>query len=360
MSDPRPMRSEYMHWAKTRQTARYTLATSGVLPLERTDLDLTWDDVPLHGRDVYGFSPLIATIAAHYGVEPGRVVTAAGTSGANHLAMAALVVPGDEVAIEHPVYEPVETLARHLGAIVRRFPRRPENDFGIDPADVSRAVGPKTRLIVLSNLHNPAPVAVDAVTMGAIGEIASRVGARVLVDEVYLDAAFEAAPPSAATLGAPFVVTSSLTKVYGLGGLRAGWIVASPEVAARMWDLKNLFGVDDPRPAEGMALAAWRQLAKLGTRARAILDANRAAWHAFLASHPGDLEAPAAPIGTTSFPRVLRGDGDALEAILRERYETTVVPGRFFGAPDRVRIGLGGDPANFRGGLDRFDAALSR
>src|SRR5262249_8118147 len=152
---------------------------------------------------------------------------------------------GDEVVVEQPVYEPMETLARHLGAVVRHLPRRFENGFRVDPDDARRAVTPRTRLVLLSNLNNPAPAAIDEGTIGALGVIVAPVGARIIVAEVYLDAAFEAPPPSAATLGDLFVVTSSLTKVYGLSGLRAGWIVAPPDLAGRMWQLKNLFGVDD-------------------------------------------------------------------------------------------------------------------
>jgi aspartate/methionine/tyrosine aminotransferase len=92
-------------------------------------------------------------------------------------------------------------------------------------------------------------------------------------------------------------------------------------------------------------------------RARGILDANRRVWHAFLDGRD-DLDAERAPIGTTSFPRVLAGDADRLCTILRERYETSLVPGRFFGAPEHVRLGLCGDPATFAEGVQRLGAAL--
>lgn len=355
----RPMRSAYMHWAKTRQQARFTLALSGIQAIALDDLGASWTDLALDASDAYGWAPLSEAIASGYGLSASHVVTAAGTSGANHLAMATLIEPGDEVLHEWPGYEPMLTLAAHLGGRLRAVERRADRGFALDAADVVAAITPRTRLVVLSNLHNPSSVPTDAATLLAIGEAAAAVGARVLVDEVYLEAAFEDAPPSAATLGAAFVVTSSLTKVYGISGLRAGWIVAAPALAERMWHVKNLFGVNDPHPAERLALAAHRRLDTFRERARRILDTNRAAWNTFLAAHAEDLEVAPSRMGTTAFPRVVHADGDRLEQWLRERYDTTVVPGRFFGAPGHVRIGLCGDPDTFVGGLDRLSSALA-
>jgi aspartate/methionine/tyrosine aminotransferase len=183
------------------------------------------------------------------------------------------------------------------------------------------------------------------------------VGAKVVVDEAYLDAAFEAAPPSTGRLGDAFVVTTSLTKVFGLSTLRCGWIVAEPALAERIWQLKNLFGVDEARPAAGLALRALGKSTELLARARKILDANRLLWNAFLDERT-ELVVERTTFGTTAFPRVTSCDADALCAHLRERYETSLVPGRFFGAPEYVRLGLCGDPEIFREGLARLGRSL--
>ncbi|HZN56159.1 MAG TPA: aminotransferase class I/II-fold pyridoxal phosphate-dependent enzyme [Candidatus Polarisedimenticolaceae bacterium] len=357
MSDGRVMRSEYMEWAKANQIAPYTLAYSGIKGMSLGELGASLADLALDGPPGYGHPPLREALAATAGVGPERVVLATGTSGANHLVFATLVAPGDPIAMERPVYEPMENLARHLGADVRFFARRHENGFRVDPADVAAAMTPKTKAIVLSSLHNPSSAATDESTLRAIGEIAERVGAKVVVDEVYLDAAFEHAPPSAPTLGDVFLATTSLTKVFGLGGLRCGWIVAEPELAERMWRLKNLFGVNEAHPAERLAHVALRKRGAILARARSILDANRPLWHRFLDSR-SDLDAPRLPFGTTSFPRVLGVGASALCEHLRARFATSLVPGRFFGADDHVRVGLGGDPATFPEGLDRLGRAL--
>ena len=357
MSQHRAMDSPYMHWAKTCQTARYTLAVSGIKGLKLAELGADWSDVELDGAAGYGMPALREALAAKSGVDASRIVLSTGTSGANHLVFSALLVPGDEIALEHPGYEPIERLARHLGATVRSFPRRPENGFRIDPADVAAAVTPATRAVVISNLHNPSSVATDEPTLRAIGAIAARVGANVVVDEAYLDAAFEQAPPSAGRLLDTFVVTTSLTKVFGLGGLRCGWIVAEPALAERLWQLKNLFGVNEVHPAGGLALRALGKSAEILARARDMLDVNRAAWNAFLDDRD-DLVVLRGSVGTTSFPRVTSCDADALCALLRERYETSLVPGRFFGAKEHVRVGLCADPKVFPEGLSRLGRAL--
>jgi len=358
MSGSRVVGSIYMDWAKRHQVAPYTLAVSGIMGLSWDELGATAADLDLDGRVGYGHAPLLDALAVKSKVGPERIVLASGTSGANHLALATILEDGGgEVALESPVYEPVESLVRYLGATVRSFPRRHENGFRIDPDDVARVVTSRTKAIVLSNLHNPSSALVDEETLRALGRIADRVGAKVVADEVYLDAAFEAAPPSVAALGDVFVVTTSLTKVFGLGGLRAGWIVAEPALAERMWALKNLFGVNEAHPAERLALLALRKSDAILARTRGILDANRKAWLAFLAGRD-DLEVEPLAFGTTSFPRVTSGSADRLCDILRERYETSLVPGRFFGAEHHVRLGLCGDPGRFPAAIGRLGAAL--
>ena len=95
----------------------------------------------------------------------------------------------------------------------------------------------------MTNLHNPSGALIDDETLKQIGEIARRVGARVLVDEVYIETLFETSPRTSFHFGNEFVVTSSLTKAFGLSGLRCGWIFAEPELAKRMWLLNDLFAV---------------------------------------------------------------------------------------------------------------------
>lgn len=350
--------SEFMHWAKTQQRARYVLAYSGTKAITMEELGATLADLAIDERDSYGWTPLREAIGGMYGAEAERVVTATGTSGANHLALAALVDPGTRVVVEQPGYEPAVALVRHLGADLRRVPRLRGAGWRVDLDALAGALDGRPGVVLLTNLHNPTSAAIGEVELREIGRIASEAGARVVVDEVYRDAGFDEAPPSAATLGERFVVTSSLTKVCGLSGLRGGWIVAPAAVAESIWRVKNLFGVNDAHVAERLILFAIGQRPRLLARAKQDLDANRASWNEFLAGRGDDLEIPASRFGTTAFARLRHGDGDRLERHLRARYETSIVPGRFFDAPDHVRVGLIGEPADFREALDRLGRAL--
>lgn len=352
------MRSAYMEWVKTESRARFNLANSGVKSYSLPSMHPDFNALELCGPGAYGYAPLVAAIAAKCGVEEACVVTAQGTSGANHLAMAALIKPGDEVWIERPAYPLLWETAAYLGADVKHFERAAEASFSLDVEALERNVNSSTRLIVITNLHNPSCAYTGESAMRRVSEIARSVGARVLVDEVYLDLLFENAPPTAYKLGREFVVTSSLTKVYGLSGLRCGWILAEPELARRMYRLNDLFGVNNPYVTDQLSCIALAQLPHIGQWARELLDANRALANEFIAATP-ELECEPLQAGTVIFPRI---DFPVEEfcRLLRERYETVVTPGHFFGAPDRIRIGIGGDTNVLAEGLARLHDALSQ
>jgi len=361
----RTKRSRYMEWAKTRSHAKFNLATSGLIGVSRAEFPLRLEELEINAPGGYGYAPLQQRLAQHAGVPEECVVAAAGTSMANHLAMAAVLEAGDEVLLEQPVYGPILDAAEYLGASVKRLPRRFESNFAIDLDEFERALTPSTRLIVLTNLHNPSGALIPSETLLAIGKLAHRIGARVLVDEVYLEMLFDRAAPCCFPIGEsiatasenPFIVTTSLTKVYGLSGLRCGWILAAPDLAHRMWLLNDLFAATAAHPAERMSVMAFDHFEQFRERARALLTTNRALLDSFLDSRR-DLECFRPPAGTVVFPRLTHGDPQTFFQLLREKYETTVVPGEFFEMPRHFRIGIGADTAALRAGLERLGSAL--
>lgn len=134
------MGSEYMHWAKTRSSARFNLATSGLGNVSLSDLGVRIEDLELTRAGGYGYEPLQQALAQRLNVSVESIVAAVGTSLANHLAMAYLVRPGDEVLIEHPTYEPLLALAEYLGAEVKRFERRFQEGFRTLPDEIERKI----------------------------------------------------------------------------------------------------------------------------------------------------------------------------------------------------------------------------
>ena len=351
----RTMASEYMYWAKTRAPVRYGLSSSEVPACRLDRFPVTIADLELDGASRYRYPPLRAAIARKCGVTPDHVVMADGASMATMLAMATLIAPGDTVLVEHPVYEPMTAAALHCGADVRHFARA-EPDFRIDLDAVARLLTPKTKLIVLTNLHNPTSNRTSTETLRALGERAEAIGAKVLIDEIFLDSAIPG-QTSAALLGDTFVCISSLTKCYGLSGIRCGWILAAPDLAERMWRLNELYGVAQAHAAEQLSLLALDRLDEIAADLPALLDRNRTLANAFIAGRD-DLECVPMTGGITAFPRLPGGDVDMLNHVLRERFDTGIVPGRFFGSPDRFRIGIGQPTEIIEGGLERLGAAL--
>jgi aspartate/methionine/tyrosine aminotransferase len=349
--------SNYMNWAKTQSRAPFNLATSGLDNLELSELNVTLDDLALTGTSGYGYPPLLKAIAKRMNVGTDSIITATGTSLANHLAMAAVVNPGDEVLIEQPTYEPLLALARYLGAKIRRFQRRFEDGFAVLPDEIEKNISPLTRLIVITNHHNPSGVLTDEKSLREVGELAQRVNARVLVDEVYQESMFDLRPPTSLHLGPQFIATSSLTKAFGLSGLRCGWIVAEPGLAREIWLLNDLFGVNAAHPAERLSICAFAQLERISGQARSRIDTNRALLNEFLDTRD-DLETVRTDSGTTMFPRVRQGSAESLCRLLREKYETSVVPGSYFEMPAHFRVGLGGSTETLAVGLQRLGSAL--
>jgi len=352
----RTMRSDYMHWAKFKPPVRYALTGSEVPHFRMDSLPWSVADLDLDGASHPRYPPLREAIGRRYGVPAEQVVSADGTSMANMLALAALIAPGDEVLIEQPTYEPLLQAARFLGAKIKRFERRSEDGFALNPTAVATAATPATRLIVLTNVHNPSGALAGEEQLRAIGSIAAECGARVLIDEVYLDAAIPR-PRSAVHLGPEFVTTSSLTKVYGLSGLRCGWVLAEAKLAERIWRLNDLFGVNQAHAAERLACIAFDHIGEVLGDSPALLQRNRALFNRFLDGR-NDLECTPAVHALTAFPRWLRGDTVRLDTLLRERYDTAVVPGRWFEMPDHFRVGFGSPTKDFAEGLSRLGGAL--
>jgi aspartate/methionine/tyrosine aminotransferase len=352
--------SVYMRWAKDHAVARYNLANSGMLGCSTEDLVLEPGDVQVNGANRDGYPPLLEAIAARYGVAPEQVVTAPGTSGANFLALAALLGAGDEVLVERPTYEPLLAALGFLGARVRRFERRFENGYHLDLDEIRSQLTDRVRLVVLANPHNPSGVLLPPEEVGELARLAAHTGAHLLVDEVYRDIWFDEAPPSHVHLGPNVLATSSLTKSYGLSGLRCGWILCAPDVAHRLRLARDPMQAVDSVPSDTLAAAAFRQLPRLAERSRAILDPNIAQVRAFLEAHREWLDCVVPVRSMTVFPRLRKEeDSEPLHDWLRGR-ETSIVPGKFFESPRHFRLGFAVMPEDVARGLENLSEGLRR
>ena len=318
------------------------------------------DAFDISGPTDEGFIALREAIAARYGSTAECVSIASGASGANFQTMLALLQPGDEALIETPAYDPLIAAARAAGTNVVHFERSWSKGFALDPYVVRTALTPATKLIVISNAHNPSGAMASRDALEQVGVMAEAIGARVLVDEVYADAQHDDAPlpKPAAMLGDVFVTTNSLTKAYGLAGLRCGWIIASPPLSARVRAIRDVIDGSGPYVAERLALTAFERIDRLKSRARNILAENLSIVRAMAQSNPR-LEWPEPAAGTTAFPK-LKGIDDSREFVERliRDHDAIVVPGHFFQAPQHIRIAFGGRSEMLREAVRRLDFAL--
>jgi len=268
------------------------------------------------------------------------------------------VRPGDDVLVESPGYDPLGGAARLLGAEVRTFERRFEDAWALDPDRVAAALTPSTRAIVVTNPHNPSGVWVDASALDAVAELAASVGARVVVDEVYLEALAGVDTTPAAARSEAFVSTSSLTKCFGLAGLRLGWILGDADVVERVRRARDVVDGNGPSPSESLAVHAFRHADRLIERARSILEPNGRSLRAFVDGRD-ELTWVRPAGGAVAFPR-LDGvdDTSAFVQSAQDEFDVGLVAGRFFGAPRHFRVAIGAEPAVVEGGLEALGRAL--
>jgi aspartate/methionine/tyrosine aminotransferase len=349
---------EYLAWAKSLPPVDINLARSGVEPCPASALRLKPRDRVVSLPVKYGYQPLREAIAARYRVAPSQVFPlSGGTSFANWVAALALADgcgSGTEVIVERPTYEPLIRIPQALGLRVRRFDRRFEDGYAVDLGRFASLVTTRTRLAIVTNLHNPSGARIPMPTLRAIAALLARVKGFLLVDEVYLECVFGARPESSVHAGSNVVVTNSLTKAYGLDGLRAGWILGPAAMIARAGRINDLMTNNSVAAGERM----FRQLRDIDARAHRLLDPNLARLRAYLAREPR-LNAFVPEGGNVAFPRVpARVDTERLAAQLVRRYSTRVVPGRFFEAPRHIRISFGCTPARLSRGLANISRAL--
>lgn len=349
-----------MQWAKLRSTAKHNLSTSGMLGLPLSALGVSLDQLEINGLTVYGYDPLLKSIARRYRVPQECVVTTMGTSFANYFALAAITEPGDEVLIEQPTYDPILGAARYLGLQVKRFQRRADQSFALDLAEVERSLSSRTRLIVLCNFHNPSGARTSDSALRDLAALARSRNAYVMIDEVYREMLFGAEPQTAFHLDPErFIITDSLTKAYGLSGLRCGWVLAPLELAERMWRIHDVHAATYPYLTEYLSVIAFEKLPGIAQSMKALLERNRALLHRFLKSRD-DLEFFWPDYGTIIFPRLKQGSTKEFCAMLRRDFETSVVPGEFFETPQHFRIGVGISTAEVEAALEQLRRGLDR
>lgn len=306
-----------------------------------------------------GARQLGRVIGERWKAPAGRVRVTAGASEANAVVLASLLRPGDEVLIESPGYEPHRLGAGLVGANVRTFRRPLGAPAGAIAEAVERALTPATRVVVVSHMHNPSGAPLEEADLAGLERLAAARGFRILADETFRDCDPTQPLGTIASRGPCWITTSSLTKSYGLGGLRVGWIAADDATLGQCGDVHDNLSAEPSALSVSLALALAPHLDDLRARTHRILATNRAAWLAFLGRQPM-LHAPAASRSTCTWIQFAEsGRGDAFSEFALERFRLRIVPGRYFGDPSGVRITLGAEPERFAPALHLLEQAAA-
>ncbi len=353
----------YMAWARTRSgSARLPLTQSGMPPADPRRMGPAPDVDLGHAAPV--LAELEARIAARFGVPARRVVATIGASGGLAACAWTWFGPASRVVVDVPSYEPFRALPRRLGAQVHVLERRLEDGWQIDPADVRRLLGQGAGRghVFLANPHNPTGVQLGRERVAAIAREAERAGGLLVSCDLYGE--FEPAServdafrcaPNAVSIG-------SLTKAYGLGALRIGWIVLGEGVAAEVDALRDatyLSWVDAPVPALRLGLRALERLPQFFAGYEELARTSRPAWARWLDTTDG-VKAVVPAHGLIAFPRIAGApDTFALAGYLAAEHDVGVVPGEFFGLPGYVRVGCGLPAPQMDEALARLTAGLA-
>lgn len=352
---------DYLRWAKVHPKVRYELTGSGIPSAAPEDFDRPLSPVSFEVKGAYGDPQLIDAIARRYGVPGDAIVPVAGASTGIFVSLAAAAEHDTTVMVEQPVYEPIRQVAEFRRLRVIPLNRRPDLGFDILQNDIEAGLDRGARAVFLTNLHNPSGRLLSPGRIEGIAVRCARSGATLIIDEVYLDSAglSRLTPCWTATALADNVITlNSLTKVYGLGGLRVGWILARGDLAERARALLDLLHVDNPAPSASFAVDALTQVDCLERRFRRFYGEGQAVYRRWLAEEPlaQGYESYGAVFECLRLPDAITSD--RLNDHLVTRYDTQVVPGSFFGLDNHVRLSIAVPPSDLAEALARISRAL--
>lgn len=327
------------------------------------DLPLDWNT-----QSFRGLPALRQHVLAQAGLDgvcaPDDVLITAGAAEANYLAMMQLVQPGDRIVTETPGWPQAKVLGQAIGAEVHEIERREEDGWTLSIPALAEAVTEQTRMIFLSNPNNPTGRVLNTDELQEIVAIARRVGAWLVVDEVYAGLEWEGPrAPSIAGLYERGITTGSVSKALGLQGLRTGWMICRDPglimdaviLRENSSEIMNIMG-------EVIAEIALRpeRLAPAMDTARAEGRANLDQLDRFVTDEPGLnwVRPQAGLIGLARLPDGLHSETFA-QTLLAEPYRTFLLPGTAYGQPAHIRLGVGGGAeVNLDKGLSRLSRCL--
>jgi aspartate/methionine/tyrosine aminotransferase len=364
---------ELERWQSTWENrVRFNLAESGVHPLSIQELlgiagasAVPLLEVRLGYSQSNGTDLLRQRIAALYpGASPDHVLVTTGSAEANFVACWRLLEPGDKVAMLLPNYLQIWGQAQNLGAHVRGFDLRASHGWEPFPEEIRTAIAPGTKLVVVTNPHNPTGHVLSDEARRVILERTREVGAWLLADEVYAGAELNGkTTPSFWGSYDKLICVSGLSKAYGLPGLRIGWLVAPPEFVAESWARHDYTTIGPAGASDHLAAVALvpgvRE--KIIERTRRILNANYPVFEEWLKRFGDTFSWHPPQAGAICLVKYRQQVG-ALEVVekIRAQHSVLLVPGEHFGLPQHIRFGYGNELSELQAALAETEHGLKR
>ncbi|MFN8630526.1 MAG: pyridoxal phosphate-dependent aminotransferase [Chloroflexota bacterium] len=344
---------------------RFNLAESSVSDASLGDLAEGLGGLVLQYGDHLGLPDLRDAIAADApGVPADGVMVTPGAVAALFILHTSLLEAGSHAVIARPNYATNVETPRAIGADVSFLDLAFEDGWRVDPERIEALMTPQTRLVSLTTPHNPTGTTLDRSTLDAVIGIVERRGAKLLIDETYREMTFGDMLPVAASLSPAVVSVSSLSKTYGLPGIRIGWLATQDlDLRDRLLAAKEQILISGSLVDETIALGALRRRPAWLPAIRARIDEAFGITAAWLRGHEM-LEWVEPRGGVVGFPRIRSGAGVDTDAFYRSLFDdhgTIVGPGHWFEQPrEHFRLGYGWPTIDeLRGGLAAIDAALA-
>lgn len=365
-------------WMTRHETrVQYDIAESGILPLSTNDLldfeppaerEATLErllSTPLGYSEACGTRELREALAATYTRgDAGHILVTTGAIEANYLLYTVLLSPGDHVVAPYPAYQQLYEVPRAIGCEVSLWHVGPETGYRYDVGALERLLTPATKLIVVNTPHNPTGAMLSPADAARVYALAESVGARVIGDEAYRWLDVPGGEPFAGPMfdrGPLGVSVGTLSKPFGLPGLRIGWIAADPELVTACWSQRDYITLSPGKLNDGLARLGLRHRDAIIARNRRIIETNLAAASAWIAARPCLSWTP--PRG--GLLALLRYDPAAIDVPslaladrLAEEQSVMLAPGSAFGYEHHLRLGIGQRPDIFAEGLRRAAVVL--
>ncbi len=345
----------------------FSLSQSPKLSAFLADLD---PDLPLdwNGVSFQGLPTLRSRVIAQAGLDglctPDNVLITAGAAEANYLCFRQLLSSGDEMVTETPGWPQAAVMAKAIGARLTTVRRHEDQGWRLNLDDLAKAVTARTKVIFLSNPNNPTGQLLTAPELASIAAIADKVGAWLIVDEVYAGLEWQGPrAPSIAGIYERGITTGSVSKALGLQGLRTGWMICRDKgmimdgviLRENSSEIMNILGehiaeiaLRPERLGPALAEARGQGAANLALLDRFIADQPRLSW----------IRPEAGLIGLARLADELAEP--FARRLLKAPYRTFLLPGSAYGEPDHIRLGVGGGPAvRLEEGLTRLAACLT-